>query len=666
LKRVVEDKEEVPEMDYQDFTIDLRSAENGQFEATVAAAPIRETPRDFFTEPIDKEELRKLHHSFDVPGTQIHPEILSESYTREVGGRLYSALFRGEIGDLFRRCQAAVSPDGRTGLRIRLRFRITDPEAEYLAALPWEWLFDPKAGEFLAADRCTPVVRDLTAPQPLGRLDVGLPLRILVVDANPTRNPLNLQQEIERMSEKLGCLMDEGQVELLRLEKVTPEDLRDALLSDEIHVLHFMGHGGYDSGSGAGAIFFWTADGSKDQVDGDMLATYLKSISSLRLVVLNACKTANYASRLGAPLNEGVASAVLTRTWVPAVVANQYSISDPDAISFSEIFYGQIARGYGVDAALTEARLRLKGRTPEWATPVLFLTAPDGKLFTLAPPQGKGSSTVRVVRSKPETPPLRLGVRSIIGWGRDMETRNDDLLDLTEYFDDRYIKEKAWWQEKVFPDLKNFLLSRIDERRPLLLDFAAHSSIAFAAGWLLEPKSGLDVRVRQRIGGEGEFEWSPRDGKDVEGPLWLDRTDIEIDQDAADVALALSVSQPDVAAHVEAYVRAQGCPIRCILDAVIAPEPGGRSVMGGTHALKLAHALLPRLRRRLPQEREGKVHFFCAAPNALTFYLGQLSSSLPGVVLYEFPFKAKDAFGRYQRSIELPPPQERKSVPVGW
>jgi hypothetical protein len=117
---------------------------------------------------------------------------------------------------------------------------------------------------------------------------------------------------------------------------------------------------------------------------------------------------------------------------------------------------------------------------------------------------------------------------------------------------------------------------------------------------------------------------------------------------------------------VEAFVRAQGLPIHRILDAVIAPEPGGRSVLGGAHALRLAHALLPRLRHRLPQEREGTVHVFCAAPNALTFYLGQLASSLPRVVLYEFPFKAEDAFGRYQRSIELPPPEERKRVPKGW
>ena len=301
-----------------------------------------------------------------------------------------------------------------------------------------------------------------------------------------------------------------------------------------------------------------------------------------------------------------------------------------------------------VDEALTEARLRLKQRTSEWATPVLFLTSRDGKLFDMEKVRPGGA--VPILRSQD---PIRLGVRSFVGWGSDMDTRNDAVLDLTQYFDGRPIKEGPWWQEKVFPELRAFLREKVDERRPLLLDFAVHSSIAFAAGWLLEPKSGLDVRVRQRTGGEGEFEWSPKDGRGVEGPLWLDRPDIEIDPQALDVALALSVSQPDVAEEVQEFIRQQGCPIGRILDCVIAPETGPRSVLGGAHALRLAHALLPRLRRRRPHERAGRVHFFCACPNALTFYLGQLASSLAEVVLYEYPFRAPGSYGQYQKSIEL-------------
>jgi hypothetical protein len=655
-------------MEYQDFTIDIRSAESGRFEATASAAAFRDTPRIFFPAPIERETLPRLHAAFDRPGSEIEAKGLPPEFSpRKVGQPLYSALFQGEMADFLLRCRTAVIRDGQAGLRLRLRFQLNDREAEYLAALPWEWLWDPRATEFLSADLCTPVVRDLAAARPRGTLEVKPPLRILVVDAVPAIDKrVNLEL---MMAEALRDPMAAGRVELCKLEKTTLEAMRDALLDEEIHVLHIMGHGGYDPGSGAGAIFFLAEGGKKDQVDGERFAAYLKGIPSLRLVVLNACQTARHEGKMGAPLCEGVASAVLERTGVPAVVANQYTITHSTALAFSETFYSRLAAGDAVDEALTEVRLRLRHRTSEWATPVLFLTAPDGKLFEMEPVRLERS--IRVTRPQPEAvPPVRLGVRSFIGWGRDMEKRNDAVLDLTKYFDPespdgRFIKEKAWWQEKVFPDLREFLLKSLDERRPLLLDFAAHSSIAFAAGWLLEPKSGLDVRVRQRTMNEGEFEWSPTDGREPEGLLWCEQPDIELDAEAPDVAAALSVSQPKVAVDVEAFIRNQGCPIGRIVDASV-PEPGGRSVRGGAHALRLAQALLPRVRGKRPHEREGRVHFFCAAPNAFVFYLGQLASSLGRIVLYEFPFKVEGAFGRYQKSIELPPPSEARSVPEGW
>jgi hypothetical protein len=655
-------------MEYQDFTVDIRSIGNGHFEARAATEAFRDMPQVFFADPIARAVLPKLHAAFDRTGAEIEEEGLpAEISPRELGGRLHSALFQGEIGDLFLRTRAAVLGDGRSGLRLRLRFQINDPEAEYLAALPWEWMWDSRAQEFLASDLATPLIRDLTAAQPRGQLRVKPPLRILVVDAAPcTMDQLDLKLETERMTEALKSLTDRGIVELVPLKTATPEGLRDVLRDEEIHVLHFMGHGGYDEGSGTGALFFTCRDGHEDQVDGEMFAAYLKRIPSLRLVVLNACKTARHAGKMGAPFCEGVASAVLERTGVPAVVANQHSISDDAAIAFSETFYGRLAAGDGVDEALTEARLRLRGRTLEWATPVLFLTSRDGKLFAMKPLRRQRSAAV--AHSRPEA--LRLGVRSINGWGGDMKARNDAVLDLTEYFDPaspqgRFIKDKAWWQEKVFPDLREFLLSNLDERRPLVLDFAAHSSIAFAAGWLLEPKSGLDVRVPQRTQNEGVKEWSPTDGRDFEGALWLDRPDIELDTPAPDVAVAVSVSQSDVAGHVETFLRNQGIPTGRIVDASV-PNPGQGSVRGGAHSLRLAQALLPRVRRRRPHERGGRVHFFCAAPNALVFYLGQLASSLERVVLYEFAYKVEGSYGRYQKSIELPPPGEAQRVPEDW
>src|SRR5262249_20096901 len=50
-------------------------------------------------------------------------------------------------------------------------------------------------------------------------------------------------------------------------------------------------------------------------------------------------------------------------------------------------FYGAMADGYSVDAALTEARRAIfaQGRGVEWGTPVLYMRAPDAYIFDVTP-----------------------------------------------------------------------------------------------------------------------------------------------------------------------------------------------------------------------------------------------------------------------------------------
>src|SRR4051812_15385347 len=108
LKRVVEDKEEVPRMDYQDFTVDIRSATSGDFEATVVTAPIRQAPRVFFPEPIEKETLSALAGFFDRPAPQTQQKPPAKLSPRRLGQALYSAVFKDKLGDLFKECRAAI------------------------------------------------------------------------------------------------------------------------------------------------------------------------------------------------------------------------------------------------------------------------------------------------------------------------------------------------------------------------------------------------------------------------------------------------------------------------------------------------------------------------------------------------------------------------------
>jgi hypothetical protein len=64
----------------------------------------------------------------------------------------------------------------------------------------------------------------------------------------------------------------------------------------------------------------------------------------------------------------------------------QFEITDRAAIAFCHEFYKAIASGQPVDAACARGRLALlgEGNDVEWGTPVLYLRAPNGRVFDVA------------------------------------------------------------------------------------------------------------------------------------------------------------------------------------------------------------------------------------------------------------------------------------------
>ena len=113
------------------------------------------------------------------------------------------------------------------------------------------------------------------------------------------------------------------------------------------------------------------------------LGVLLYDHRSLRLAVLNACEGAR-GSR-DDPF-AGTAQ-TLVQQGISAVIAMQFEITDEAAITLAQEFYGALADNYPVDAALAEARKALfaEGHGVEWGTPVLYMHAPDGRIFDIAP-----------------------------------------------------------------------------------------------------------------------------------------------------------------------------------------------------------------------------------------------------------------------------------------
>ena len=106
----------------------------------------------------------------------------------------------------------------------------------------------------------------------------------------------------------------------------------------------------------------------------------------------------------------------LVQQDVTAVVAMQFPISDTAAVAFTSSFYGAVSGGIPLDQAATWARKALLVSHPgEWATPVLFLRAPDGRVFDdIAAAQPLGGDGVSVL--EPETLSLAADPRLHGAW----------------------------------------------------------------------------------------------------------------------------------------------------------------------------------------------------------------------------------------------------------
>lgn len=324
----------------------------------------------------------------------------------DFGTLLFDALFQDEARTVFDKTDSVAQAGLDRGVRIRLSMDLRAPGMAEVAALPWE-LMCRRGQRPLVVSKQTPLVRSLDVAGPMDPRPFVAPLRILVLMANPRGSAmLNLQRERELIEQSWARLPGVA-VDFVR--PVKAEVLRQLALVD-YHVVHYMGHGDFEAEEG-GLLLLELEDGSPDPVTGDEFAMWLAD-EPLRLVFLNACKTGTTPARSGAHPFAGVATALI-RDRVPAVVAMQFPISDQAAIVFAQTFYERIAQGLPVEAAVAEGRkLLYSGRDTEWATPVLYLRARDGRLFSLPEAAaGNAAPAMPLAAAQPQpaaTEPLRV------------------------------------------------------------------------------------------------------------------------------------------------------------------------------------------------------------------------------------------------------------------
>jgi TolA-binding protein len=362
------------------FDLDLLIDRDGdRYRARVLRSPAGDGQAVTFARPFSDLELENfLLKMGRSRGRTRRIESTSVTAAKQFGGRLFSAVFTGQVGECLRR-SVDRAQDEDAPLRIRLRLA----DCPELADLPWEFLYDKDDDWFVALSGATPVVRYLQLPNQPRPLSVTLPLRVLAIRSEPTDYPsLDFEAEWSQVMTSLSEFTDSGAITVTDLAAPTLSELRRVLLRERFHVLHYMGHGGFTAEDG-GVLLFTDRAGRGVTVTGEQLSVMLRDHTSLRLAVLNACE----AGRTDPADPFGGVADTLVRRGIPAVIAMQFEISDTAAVEFAPALYGALAAGRQVDAAVAEARKAIYAVSPlEWATPVLHLRADNAHLFDITQP----------------------------------------------------------------------------------------------------------------------------------------------------------------------------------------------------------------------------------------------------------------------------------------
>ena len=275
-----------------------------------------------------------------------------------------------------------------------------------------------------------------------------------------------------------------------------------------------------------------------------------------------------------------------------------------------------------------------------WMIPVVVTRAANGRLFDPGKAPAAGE-------------PLRIGIRSIFGWGVEIEDWSHAFLPLTSFFRGRRPLEDVRWQEEIYGRLATFLRHAVAGRKSVHFDFAAHLSLAFAAGYLVDVKSGIEATVRQRSA-RGTLDWRLDDLAIPGAPSW-EVAEHLVAGGGDDVALAVSCTRPTLTS-VAAYVEENQPSVGKIVELRLPGGPGQLAVHNGWHAFQLAEAINRQLHDRVPGDWPGTFHLFYSGPNGLLFFLGRLSHGPRRIQLYEYDFDA-ESDQSYTLSLSFPPPE---------
>ena len=145
------------DLKYLDFELEISPGSGREYPVAVISSPAgeaRETMHFPFDELVLENRLKDLQIALLRSGGKRRIALSEEEKTVQGFGRdLFNALLTGEVRN---RYDVSLERALQSGKGLRLKLRIQPPE---LAALPWEFLYEPRQAEYMCLSRNTSVVR---------------------------------------------------------------------------------------------------------------------------------------------------------------------------------------------------------------------------------------------------------------------------------------------------------------------------------------------------------------------------------------------------------------------------------------------------------------------------------------------------------------------------
>lgn len=300
----------------------------------------------------------------------------------QLGRTLYNALFQGRLRDSWVAAQV-LAQNRQKILRLRLGFKDSR-----LQRLPWELLYGDD--RFITTGTDVTFARYYMGPS-LGEaldqppLPLGEPVRVLVIVSSPKdQERLDLLQEVRHLQQELltasprpaDSTSAEITLDLEILEQPDRAALVNALEQGQFQMLHYAGHGEL-SETGGDLYLVSSKTGLGERLTGEDLAGLLVN-NHIRLAVFNSCRgafTQGDDDEVGWR-EQNLVQALVNR-GVPGVIAMAERIPDNAALTFSQLLYRNLKRGYPIDLSLSRTRQGLitsyGSDHVQWTLPVLYM-----------------------------------------------------------------------------------------------------------------------------------------------------------------------------------------------------------------------------------------------------------------------------------------------------